>query len=69
MLQTILEGQEMSVEDGWYIVEVEGKREVAELMLDTWQIAGIDYDVWSIQNIEVTVLAKIDLITMEIKRI
>lgn len=54
------------VRDGWYVVDVEGKREVAEMMLDTWQIAGIDYDVWSIQNIPVKVLARIDLITMKV---
>lgn len=52
-------------EEGWYLVEAEGDRYVAEFSLGAWLIPGIDYDYWKESGIEVTILAKVDIDTLE----
>lgn len=60
---------EQLIEDGWYIVEANDKRQVAEWYFDQWWQAGSDYDTWADYGdggVAVTIIAKIDLDTLTI---
>ena len=45
------------LDDGFYIVEVDGDRYIAERVGDCWLPTGIEYDIWAANGEEVTVIA------------
>lgn len=52
-------------EDGIYIVEVNGEREIAQ-WYGNWCPLGADYNPWNHPPVEIKVVAKINLNTMTI---
>lgn len=56
------------IEDGFYIVEVDGKPTVAERLGDEWYPTGCDYDCWQYSNPPkpVKILARIDVDKLEV---
>ena len=61
----IFKYRETKLEDGYYILEINGKRTVAEYYsgLDAWNQIGADYDTlyWEDPAPEIKVIAKIHL--------
>ena len=54
---------ENKLESGYYVVEVNSVRTIAEYYsdIDTWNQTGVDYDVWRYsKETQIKVIAKID---------
>ena len=60
----------MEIEDGYYIVEVDGLRYIAEKVNDEWYEPGYDYDHWQYRRdgpLVVKPIARIDINKLSVR--